>query len=65
MGFLKPDKPKMPKPPPPVPQVDDASKMRNEQDRQYRRRAAGTTVLTGEQGLPNLGSTAAPQAGGY
>jgi len=65
MTFLKPDTPKAPKPPPPIPQVDDAMKMRNEQDRMARRRAAGTTVLTSDSGLPNLGSTTTPAAGGY
>ena len=63
MGFSKPKMPKI-KPPPPVPQVDEATKMRNEQDRLYRRRAQGTTVLTSEGGLPNLGTTSTPSAGG-
>jgi len=63
MGFSKPKTPKI-KPPPPVPQVDEAIKMRNEQDRLYRRRAQGTTVLTADQGLPNLGAVSSLTAGG-
>ena len=63
MGFLMP-KPKTPEPPPPVPQIDDAVKMRNEQDRNSLRRGRGTTILTSDKGLPDLGSTTTPAAGG-
>lgn len=62
MSFLSPKAPPPPEPPPPVPQIDNAVKMRNEQDRMYLRRGRGTTVLTGDQGLPNLGSTSTPSA---
>ena len=48
---------------PPPPMVDDALARRNQQDRTVRR-GRGTTVLTGDNGLPNLGSTTAPAAGG-
>ena len=64
MGFLMPDPPPPPKPPPPIPQIDDAVKMRNEMDRNTLKRGRGTTVLTSDQGLPNLGSTSTPAAGG-
>jgi hypothetical protein len=64
MGFLMPDPPAPPKPPPPVPQIDEGVKMRNEQDRLALRRGRGTTVLTSDQGLPNLGATSTPTAGG-
>lgn len=63
MSFLSPSVPK-PKPPPPVPQIDDTAMMRNEQDRIQQRRAAGTTILTSSNGLPNLGSTVTASAGG-
>lgn len=55
-----------PKPPktPRLAQVDDATAMRNAQDTALRR-GRGTTILTSSSGLPNLGSTRAPSAGGY
>lgn len=55
-------KPKVPQAPP-VPTVDDAAARQNAQDRMIRRGRA-TTVLTSENGLPDLGTTAAPSAGG-
>mgnify|MGYP001809673049 CR=1 FL=1 len=49
--------PKPPAPAPPPPQVDDATARLNEQDRAARRSGRRTTVLTGDSGLPNLGTT--------
>jgi hypothetical protein len=49
-----------PTPPPPVappPQVDDAQQRLNEQDRAAKRVGRKTTVLTGDNGLPDLGTT--------
>lgn len=49
-----------PKPPAPIappPQVDDAQRQLNEQDRAAKRAGRKTTVLTGDSGLPDLGST--------
>ena len=50
---------KMTAPPkaPPPPQVDDARSSLNQVDRALRRRGRSTTILTGEAGLPNLGTT--------
>jgi hypothetical protein len=45
-----------PKAPPP-PQVDDARSSLNQVDRALRRRGRSTTILTGETGLPDLGTT--------
>jgi len=53
-------KPKVPEPPP-VPTVDDAQARVNAMDRTLRRGRA-TTVLTGDTGLPNLGTTKTPSA---
>lgn len=53
-------KPKVPVPPP-VPTVDDAEARKNAMDRTLRRGRA-TTVLTGDTGLPNLGTTKTPSA---
>lgn len=58
MSFLTPPAPKAP---PPPPQVDNAALMRNQQDRAVRR-GRGTTVLTGDGGLPDLGTTKAASA---
>lgn len=49
-----------PKPPPaiaPPPQVDDAMSRLNEQDRAARKQGRRSTLLTGDNGLPDLGST--------
>lgn len=53
-------KPKVPEPPP-VPTVDDAQARQNAMDRTLRR-GRGTTVLTSDTGLPNLGTTKTPSA---
>lgn len=53
-------KPKVPEPPP-VPTIDDAQARQNAMDRTLRRGRA-TTVLTGDTGLPNLGTTKTPSA---
>lgn len=56
----KPPKPVLP---PPVPQIDDAAqRLRNET--RMLRRGRGTTILTSEGGLPDLGTTTKPMAGG-
>lgn len=52
--------PKIPTPPP-VPTVDDAQAQQNAMDRSIRR-GRGTTVLTGDNGLPDLGKTRTPAA---
>lgn len=52
-----------PQAPPPVPQVDNAASMRNARDRALRRGRA-TTILTSDNGLPNLGSTTSVSATG-
>jgi regulator of extracellular matrix RemA (YlzA/DUF370 family) len=51
--------PKIPKPPtaPPPPMIDDARSKLNAVDRTLRRQGRSTTILTGESGLPNLGTT--------
>ena len=49
--------PKPPPPAPPPPQIDDAIARINEQDRTARRSGRRTTVLTGDTGLPDLGTT--------
>jgi hypothetical protein len=56
--FSKPEIPA----PPPVPTIDDAAAMQNSRDRLLRR-GRGTTVLTGDTGLPDLGKTRSPAAG--
>lgn len=53
-------KPKVPEPPP-VPTIDDAEARKNAMDRTLRRGRA-TTVLTGDTGLPNLGTAKTPSA---
>lgn len=55
--FSKPDVPM----PPPVPTIDDAAARMNAADRALRR-GRGTTVLTGDTGLPDLGKTRSPSA---
>lgn len=55
-------KPKMPAAPA-VPQTDDAATLRDQRDRALRR-GRGSTILTGDRGLPDLGVTRAPTAGG-
>lgn len=49
----------MPKPvqPSPAPQIDDATARINAQDAAARKQGRRTTILTGDQGLPNLGTT--------
>lgn len=56
--FGKPDVP----PPPAVPTIDDAAARMNARDRALRR-GRGTTVLTSDTGLPDLGTTRSPSAG--
>lgn len=56
-GGGKSSKPADPVPPPPPPQVDDATAKLNEQDRVARRSGRRSTILTGDAGLPDLGST--------
>lgn len=53
---------KTPKPiePKPVAQLDEALKMSRDQA-STRKRGIGTTLLTGDSGLPNLGTTSAPR----
>lgn len=65
MGFMSPPKPPPPpEPPPPPPQVDDAATKRSEADRAFQRRNRARTALTGDTGLPDLGATRTPSAGG-
>lgn len=45
---------------PPAPTIDDAEQRRQQRDMAQRR---ATTILTSENGLPNLGTTTRPQAG--
>ena len=52
-----------PQAPPPIPQIDDTTKQQDDADRAARRRRQ-STVLTGAGGLPNLGATSNPNAGG-
>lgn len=59
MGFLLP-KPNV-QAPPPTPTIDDAILMRNRRDSSAMR-GRGTTIFTGDQGLPDLGATSAPVA---
>jgi len=63
--MMRPKTPAMPAPvlPPPVPQIDEAAARRMARDRTLKR-GRGTTILTGENGLPNLGTTVTPMAGG-
>ena len=56
----KPPKPVLP---PPVPQIDDAAQQLRNETRMLRR-GRGTTILTSEGGLPDLGTTTKPMAGG-
>lgn len=48
--------------PPPVPQIDDALARQRANDRALLRRGRGTTILTSDNGLPDLGTTTTPQA---
>ena len=43
--------------PPPPPQVDDATSRINAEDKAARAAGRKSTILTGDDGLPNLGST--------
>lgn len=52
--------PKIPAPPA-VPTIDDAAARMNAMDRSIRR-GRGTTALTGDTGLPDLGKTRSPSA---
>ena len=54
-----------PKPiaPPPVPQIDNAAAMLRNETRMLKR-GRGTTILTSDNGLPDLGTTTAASAGG-
>jgi hypothetical protein len=56
-------KPPKPVPPPAVPQIDTAAQMVRSEARMLRR-GRGTTILTSEGGLPDLGTTTTPVAGG-
>jgi len=56
--------PPKPQAPPPVPQLDNAISARNASDTLAMRRGIGTTMLTGDQGLPDLGSVAKPATAG-
>lgn len=49
--------------PPPVPMIDDAAARRMARDR-VSKRGRGTTILTSDNGLPDLGKTVTPMAGG-
>lgn len=60
MGFLFPKSPSAPPPPPPPPMIDDAAARMNETDRASKR-GRRTTLLTGDTGLPDLGSTTTVQ----
>jgi len=53
-----------PKPiaPPPVPQIDNAAAMLRNETRMLKR-GRGTTILTSDNGLPDLGTTTSPTAG--
>lgn len=67
MGFLRPKR-QEPRTPPPVPQIDEAQAIRTSQLNSTSttlRRMTGSTILTSDSGLPNLGSTTSPAAGGY
>lgn len=46
--------------PDPVPQLDQALKMSRE-GTSTRKRGIGTTLLTGDSGLPDLGATSRPK----
>lgn len=60
--------PKAPVAPPQAPQIDDTARtatlMREAQDRRWNRGQA-STLLTGDSGLPDLGTTRTPAAGGF
>jgi hypothetical protein len=57
-GILpKAPKPQAPSVPPPTPQVDDAVARMNDQDKVSRRQGRKSTILTSDNGLPDLGST--------
>lgn len=50
-------RPPAPVAPPPPPMVDDATSRLNERDKVARRQGRKSTILTGDSGLPDLGST--------
>lgn len=53
-----------PKPPaasPPPPQIDDARARQNETDKALRRAGRRSVMLTGDSGLPDLGTTTRTQ----
>lgn len=62
MGGLLPKAPKVKQPDPP-PQIDQALQMARNNAGQ-RKRGLGTTLLTGDAGLPNLGSSSRPKTYG-
>lgn len=55
-------KPKPPAPPPPVPQVDEAKAGVSRRNRSLAKKGLASTLLTGEGGLPNLGSVSSVAA---
>jgi hypothetical protein len=55
-GLFGGSKPKVMTPAPP-PQVDDAAARMNEAERAAKRKGRKSTVLTGDNGLPDLGAT--------
>lgn len=48
--------PAPPPPAPPPPMIDDARSKLDSVDKALRRRGRSTTILTGESGLPDLGT---------
>lgn len=54
MSFLLPKAP-TPKAAPPTPTIDDAVTRMRDRDRNVGRRGRAATILTSEEGLPNLG----------
>lgn len=63
-GLFGGSKPTAPIPPPPIPQIDDAVAARNSSDQTNLQRGRATTVLTSNNGLPDLGSTQTPSVNG-
>jgi hypothetical protein len=63
LGAPKVDMP-TPQAPPPVPQIDQGMIKAQQDQAMMRSRGAATTILTSDNGLPNLGSTSKPKAYG-